>query len=207
MTRAASKEHAPRRTRPAGAFRASRVYVADSNAANPPGWSYNPSNWANRAPIIAAAAVAAVISSYLAAYQVGLVESVWEPFFGEGTERILDSPASRVLPIPDALLGVMAYVADAVFGAIGGRDRWRTLPWLVIVFGIAVGPLGTVSIGLVIIQPVLYDSFCTLCLVTALISVLMIGPAMDEVLATMQHVKREMRDGRSLWKSLMGQRS
>ncbi|HEX2140807.1 MAG TPA: vitamin K epoxide reductase family protein [Candidatus Limnocylindria bacterium] len=170
----------------------------------PPGWSYNPSDWANRVPIIVAALVGAAIAAYLAAYQLRLIESAWDPFFGAGTERILDTPISRVLPIPDALLGALAYLVDAVAGAIGGQDRWRRMPWIVILFGIAVGPLGAVSIGLVIIQPVLYNDFCTLCLATAFISVVMIGPAMDEVLATLQHVRREMRDGRGLWPAVLG---
>ncbi len=64
------------------------------------------------------------------------------------------------------------------------------MPWIVILFGLAVGPLGAVSILLVILQPVLFDAWCTLCLASALISVLMIGPAMDEVLASLQHLKR-----------------
>lgn len=170
----------------------------------PPGWSYNPSNWANRLPIIVAALIGTAIAGYLAAYQLQIIGSAWDPFFGEGTEHILESPISRVLPIPDALLGALAYVVDAVAGAIGGRERWRTMPWIVILFGIAVGPLGAVSIALVIIQPVVYDTFCTLCLVTALISVAMIGPAMDEVLATLQHVKRQRRDGRSFRSALFG---
>ncbi len=78
------------------------------------------------------------------------------------------------------------------------------MPWIVIAFGIFIGPLGAVSIVLVIIQPILYDTFCTLCLATALLSVLMIGPAMDEVLASLQHLRREVRHGRSPWRALWG---
>ena len=69
-------------------------------------------------------------------------------------------------------------------GAIGGRSRWRTMPWVVIVFGLAVGPLGAISIALVIIQPVVYGEFCTLCLASAVVSLAMIGPALDEFLAS-----------------------
>jgi len=170
----------------------------------PPGWSYNPSGWGERLPIIIAAVVAAAIAFYLAAYQLRIVEGAWDPFFGDGTERILDSPVSKLFPIPDALLGAIGFLVDAVAGAIGPRDRWRTMPWIVIAFGIFIGPLGAVSIVLVIIQPILYDTFCTLCLATALLSVLMIGPAMDEVLASLQHLRREVRHGRSPWRALLG---
>jgi hypothetical protein len=75
---------------------------------------------------------------------------------------------------------------------------------MVIIFGLAVGPLGMVSVTLVILQPVLFDSWCTLCLASAAISVLMIGPAMDELLASLQHLKREAGHGRSVWKVFWG---
>lgn len=57
---------------------------------------------------------------------------------------------------------------------------------------------------LVILQPVLFHAWCTLCLLTALLSVLMIGPAMDEVLASLQHVKRAGAQGRSTWRVFWG---
>ncbi len=100
--------------------------------------------------------------------------------------------------------GALGYLADAISGAIGGRERWRSMPWLVILFGLAVGPLGIVSITLVILQPVLFDAFCTLCLASAAISLLMIAPAMDEVLASLQHIRRAQRAGDSAWRAFWG---
>jgi uncharacterized membrane protein len=170
----------------------------------PPGWRYNPSAFDQRIPIAALAMVGFAVASYLSLYQWRIIETVWEPFFGNGSRVILNSSVSRVLPIPDAALGALSYLADAVTGIFGGRDRWRTMPWMVILFGIAVGPLGAISVMLVIFQPVLFDSFCTLCLVSAVISVAMIGPAMDEVLASLQHVKRMKGRGRSTWRAVWG---
>jgi hypothetical protein len=170
----------------------------------PPGWDYNPAAWLQRLPIVGMAVVGFVIAGYLALYQVRVIPGVWEPFFGAGSEIILNSWVSHALPVSDAALGAFGYLLDAVAGAVGGRGRWRTMPWMVILFGIAVGPLGAVSIVLVILQPVLFDSWCTLCLVTAVISVVMIGPAMDEVLASLQHVVREKRLGRSAWRAFWG---
>ena len=170
----------------------------------PPGWSYNPSAWPQRLPIVGLALVGTGIATYLALYQVGMIAGVWEPFFGGGSRVILDSGVSRILPIPDAALGAFGYLLDALTGAVGGASRWRRMPWLVILFGLAVGPLGAASIMLVILQPLLYDSFCTLCLTSAAISVLMIGPAMDEFLASLQHVRREAARGRSLWRVFWG---
>ncbi len=168
-------------------------------ADRPPGWAYNPSDWSQRIPIVALALLGAGVASYLAAFQLGVVATVWEPFFGDDSRRILTSGVSRVLPIPDAALGMIGYLVDAVTGVIGGRDRWRTMPWIVILFGLAVGPLGTVSILLVILQPVMFDGWCTLCLASAAISLVMIGPAFDEVLASLQHVRRAQHRGGSAW--------
>jgi hypothetical protein len=79
------------------------------------------------------------------------------------------------------------------------------MPWMVILFGVAVGPLGVVSIMLVVFQPVLFDAWCTLCLASALVSLAMIGPAMDEVLASMQYMLRELRRGeRNAWRTFWG---
>ena len=170
----------------------------------PPGWGYNPSSWSQRLPIVGLAMLGFVIAGYLALYQWRVFAVVWEPFFGDGSRIILNSSVSRILPIPDAALGALGYLADAITGIIGHRGRWRTMPWIVIIFGLAVGPLGLVSVLLVILQPVMFDAWCTLCLASALISVLMIGPAADEVLASLQYLKRERLQGRSFWRAFWG---
>jgi hypothetical protein len=170
----------------------------------PPGWSGNPSSWPQRLPIIGLALVGAGIAGYLTAFQIGLISTVWEPFFGDGSERILTSSVSRVLPIPDAALGMAGYLADAITGGIGGTQRWRRTPWLVVLFGLAVGPIGAVSILLVVLQPVLFDAWCTLCLVSAAVSLVMIGPAMDEVLASFQHLRAVKDRGGSAWRAFWG---
>jgi hypothetical protein len=174
----------------------------------PPGWSQNPSSWRQRAPIVVLALIGTAVATSLALYQQEVVDWVFEPFFGDGTESIVkDSSFSKLfegLPIGDAALGAISYLLDAVTGVIGGTKRWRTMPWIVTIFGIFVGPLGVVSVMLIVFQPVLYDNFCTLCLVSAAISLAMIGPAVDEVLASLQFLRRERDAGRSWWKAFWG---
>jgi len=177
---------------------------AQSEALFPPGWSYNPSAWRQRLPIVGLALAGAAIAGYLARYQLGLITEVWEPIFANGSTVILGSPLSRALPVPDAALGAALFLLDAVTGVIGGRSRWRTRPWIVILFGVAVGPLGAATVLLAILQPVLLEAWCTLCLAAALISISMIGPAMDEVLASLQHVRRRSLQGDSVWRALSG---
>lgn len=170
----------------------------------PPGWNYNPSSWSERLPIIALAVLGGAIAGYLALYQVGVFDTVWEPLFGAGSRTILHSGISRLLPIPDAALGACGYLLDAGSGIVGGNSRWRSMPWIVTLFGLAVGPLGAISVLLVILQPVLYGAWCTLCLASALISLLMIGPAMDEILASLQYLRRAHRHGRPVWRLFWG---
>ncbi len=193
------------RTGAAGARRGGEVSPAAGGAA-PPGWRENPSAWGQRFPIAGLALVGFAIATYLALFQYEVVGQVWEPFFGDGSRRVLNSPLSTVLPVSDAALGAAGYLLDAVTGLIGGTRRWRSMPWIVIVFGIAVGPLGAISILLVIAQPVLYGAFCTLCLASAVISLAMIPPAMDEVLASLQHLRRIQLVGGSLWRTFWGLR-
>jgi uncharacterized membrane protein len=170
----------------------------------PPGWSYNPATWGQRLPIIGLALVGFGIATYLALYQLRLIPTVWEPFFGDGSRTVLDSDLSRVVPIPDAALGAFGYLVDAVAGAIGGTRRWKRMPWVVIVFGLAVGPLGVVSIALVVSQPLVVGAWCTLCLASAVVSLAMIGPAMDEMLASLQYLRRVRDAGLPFWSHFWG---
>ena len=48
------------------------------------------------------------------------------------------------------------------------------------------------------------NCWCTLCLASALISLVMIGPAMDEFLASLQHLRRVFDEGGSLWRAFWG---
>ena len=173
----------------------------------PPSWDYNPSSWSQRWPLIFIAFIGFLIALYLALYQLQIIPIVWEPFFGSGSELVLNSFISKALPVPDALLGAFGYVLDVVTGAIGGTDRWRRKPWMVILFGIAIGPLGLISVMLVIFQPVLVGAWCTLCIVTAIISVVMISPAMDELLASLQYLQRVKQKEFSVWKAFWGKSS
>lgn len=135
--------------------------AAASNTAVPRGWSYNPSAWSQRLPIIALALVGLYASRYLAGYQLEHIDHVWEPFFQgdpndpqNGTEEIITSEVAEAWPISDAGLGAITYVLEIITGVIGLKARWRTMPWLVILFGLMIVPLSITSITFVIIQPI-----------------------------------------------------
>jgi hypothetical protein len=165
----------------------------------PPGWSYNPSSWPQRSIMIALAFAGLLVSRYLAAFQLGYTHTAWEPFFDEGTRRVLNSSMSRSWPVSDAGLGAFAYTFEFLMGWMGGPARWRTMPWMVTFFGILVIPLGFVHVFLVISQPVTVGSWCTLCLLAAAIMLPMIPLQVDEVIAMGQNLAAAKREGMSLW--------
>ncbi len=172
----------------------------------PPGWTYSPSSWLQRLPIIALGFFGFLIARYLTAYQLGHVSAVWEPFFSggagkNGTEFIITSDVSRAWPIPDAGLGAAAYMIETLMGAMGTASRWRTMPWMVTFFFILVVPLGGVSIFFIIIQPIVIGTYCTLCLAAAVAMLIMIPLTLDEVVAMGQYMLRSVRGGRPFWRT------
>ena len=178
--------------------------AAVSGPSCPPGWSYNPSTWSQRIPIIALAFIGLYVSRYLAGYQLGHITDVWDPFFAgspadpqNGTEEIITSHVSEAFPVSDAALGGYVYALEIVTGAIGTTARWRTMPWLVILFGILIAPLGIVSILFIIIQPIVLDTWSIIALIGAAAMLIQIPYSLDELLASVQFIRRRAKEGRN----------
>ncbi|WP_254522631.1 vitamin K epoxide reductase family protein [Natrinema caseinilyticum] len=165
----------------------------------PSGWTYNPSTRAQRAPLIALGIFGFFASWYMAAFQLGYIGSVWDPLYEPGTRAILTSKVSKAFPVSDAGLGAVAYSVEALMGFMGDRRRWRTMPWMVAFFGVVVIPLGFVQVLLVIFQPVMVGTWCTLCLLSAFGMLWMISLTVDEVVAMGQFLLRLTQQGDSLW--------
>ncbi|MFO7544621.1 MAG: vitamin K epoxide reductase family protein [Trueperaceae bacterium] len=166
----------------------------------PPGWSYNPSSWPQRAPVITLALVGLFLSRQMTAYQLGYIPSLLDPLFGLGTERVLTSDVSKAFPIPDAGLGAVAYMIEFLMGFMGDKRRWRTMPWMVAFFGILVVPLGVVSVTLIILQPIAVGSWCTPCLAAGIAMIIMIPLTLDEVVAMGQFLVQARREGQPFWR-------
>lgn len=178
---------------------------------NAPPWKYNPSSWSQRLPICALAAVAGLIATYMALYQWRVIGSIWDPVFGEQTAKVLDSDVSEKMRhwmlVPDAALGAVGYFSEAILGLAGSTRRWQFRPWLVILFGIDVIPLGIVSVILVVLQGTVVGFWCFPCLVTAAISVLLVYWAYDEVWSSLKFLKQvweRTHDRTVLWQTFWG---
>ena len=175
----------------------------------PPEWTYNPSTWSQRLPIIALAIVGLFVSRYLAAYQLGHIPNVWDPFFAgnpndpqNGTEEIITSSVSRAFPVPDAALGGYVYALEIVTGLVGSTRRWRTMPWLVILFGIMIAPLGVVSILFIIIQPIVIGTWSIIALIGAAAILIQIPYSLDELVASGQFIRRRVKAGQNFLRVL-----
>ena len=177
----------------------------DERSGIPPGWGYNPSTWRERLPLLSLAFIGFIISCALALYQFGVLAQPWDPIFGaDSSVRVLHSPISQMLPVPDASLGALTYAAEIVTGVIGGRTRWRTLPGVVLLFGLVVLGLGLVSMLLLILQGAVAHSWCALCLTSAAISIFLLSMAPGEVLAAAQRIRRSQVAGVSFWSASLG---
>lgn len=143
--------------------------------------SGNPSAWEERLPIAGLALAGLAVAVYLTLYQLGIVPAVWEPFFGDGSRRVLHSPISRLLPVPDASLGAAGYLAEIATGLTGGPERWRTAPRTVLLFGAVAGVMALFGLLLAAAQAFWLRAGCTLCLASAGISVAIAVLARREV--------------------------
>ncbi|MGD2045303.1 MAG: vitamin K epoxide reductase family protein [Gemmatimonadota bacterium] len=185
----------------------------DPRGSAPP-FDYNPSSMPQRLRIAALGLVAAAVAFYMGAFQWGWIDSVWDPFFGGGAQTVLTSEESRVMQrvigLPDAVLGGWAYLTEAVLAFAGSTRRWQFRPWLVLLFGVDVIPLGIVSAVLVVLQGVSVGAWCSPCLLTAVISLLLVVLAYDEVWSCIKYLRevwrRDPRPG-PMWRTFWGRPS
>ncbi|HSX26914.1 MAG TPA: vitamin K epoxide reductase family protein [Chlamydiales bacterium] len=183
-------------------------------SAIPEPWEYNPSKWSQRIVICFIAAVAFFIALYMGLYQWRLIPDAWDPIFGEQTKKVLDSDVSHEITewilVPDSILGALAYLGDILFALAGSTRRWQDRPWLVILFGIDVIPLGIVSVVLIALQGTVVGYWCFLCMISAVISLLLIYLAYDEVWSCLLYlwkIWKKTGDKRLLWDTFWGKPS
>ncbi len=174
-------------------------------------WDYNPSSWKQRVKISLIAVIAAGIAFYMGLYQWGLIDDVWDPIFGDQTKQVLRSDVSHTMSawfrVPDAILGFVAYLGDVIFALAGSARRWQYRPWLVVLFGLDVIPLGIVGAILVFLQGTIVGSWCFLCIVSAIISLILVVMAYDEVFSTLIFLYRLWKKTKSkkiIWKTFWG---
>ena len=164
----------------------------------------NPSSWEKRKPLLFMAIAGFIIALYLGLYELHFFKNVWEPFFGNGTNKILHSSFSRSLPVPDGLLGTFGYLCDIILVSAGNQIRWRSKPWIVFLYSFVVALMALVSLFLLIMQAFILHSWCSLCLASAFLSLLMVWPVSKEFFASFHFVKAEKEEGKRVLKAVEG---
>jgi hypothetical protein len=71
------------------------------------------------------------------------------------------------------------------------------MPWLVILFGLMIAPLGITSIFFIVIQPIVIGAWSTIALIAAAAVLVQIPYSRDELLVTLQFMRRRARAGRN----------
>ncbi|WP_432842405.1 vitamin K epoxide reductase family protein [Dactylosporangium sp. CA-092794] len=163
-----------------------------------------PSAWPRRLAVAVLAFAGLLVSFRLAAYQYGLTGPVWEPWFGDGSARVLNSAFSRALPVRDAALGAVAYLLELVLELTGGTGRWRRRPWLVLLLGLLATAMALTALGLLALQAFVVSAFCTLCLLSAALSLTVPALLVEEVAAAWRQVLRGRRYGLPWPRAVLG---
>lgn len=152
------------------------------------------SAWSRRLPVVALSLLGLGMAVVLTLFQADVIAGVWDPFFGDGSRKVLTSWLSEALPLPDASLGAVAYAAEAFLETIGGPSRALDRPWPVVLAGLVAAGLAFAALVLVATQAFVVGAFCTLCLASAAISLSVAALVAPEV-RTSVGVIRSRRGG------------
>jgi hypothetical protein len=107
-------------------------------------------------------------------------------------------------------LGALACLGDVIFSLAGSSRRWQYRPWIVLNFGLDVIPLWIVSAVVVVLQGTVVGEWCTLCLATAVISLVLVVLTYDELWSSSAYLRRVWRASRSprtVWDTFCGRPS
>lgn len=174
----------------------------------PPGWTENPSSWRKRLPPLLLAIFGAGLATYLSLDQWGVINSVWDPFFGTPSAlAVLHSLIDKLSPIPDATLGAASYYLEILLDVLGSEQRWRRQPWIPLFVGSVFVGMAAISTLLIISQGVLVHQWCTLCLASAFTSLVILALGVDEAVASLQYLQRtwaRLRSAKAVWLALWG---
>jgi uncharacterized membrane protein len=140
--------------------------------------------------LAALALTGACMASYLALYQWHVTASVWDPLFGASSSAaVLTSPFSRAMPVPDAALGGLAYLVEAVLAV---STRASSPPGLVVALAGIVAALALAGVVLVAIQLLVVHTLCTLCLCSAAVSWINAALGRADIAASVRLLRREV---------------
>lgn len=101
------------------------------------------------------------------------------------------------------IYGVYGFLICAVLTLVGGSRRWANYPWIVLLSALISTVLIAGALFLVASQAIM-GQWSLAYLFASLMAWVVIGPATDELLATLQYLKSQSRNGCSLIKAIFG---
>lgn len=123
-------------------------------------------------------------ATYLTLCQLRLIATPWEPLFSSsdpafinGSDHVLHSHLSQLLPVPDASLGAAAYLAKLVLVLLCLRvasPARRSRSWLTLASSVLSVLLFLAALTLTALQAFYLHAYCTLCLASAVVSVMLL---------------------------------
>jgi uncharacterized membrane protein len=123
------------------------------------------------AGLLALALMGLAISMVLAAFEIGLVATIWDPIFGDGSRRVLTSEPARALPVPDAVVGAVAYAVEAVLTILAAVVARRPMSGLIeLALGALAAAMAVAGVVLLVVQAFGLGTGCSLCIASAVVS-------------------------------------
>jgi len=152
--------------------------------------------------VLISISLGAAVSLYLALYELGALTRVWDPFFGDGSQRVLHSALARSLPVPDALLGLIAYLFELGLAVTKDFTAQGKRPWTALLLGIVATLMALAGLFLTAAQIFIVHAFCTLCLCSAGLSLVVFGLSVSEGYEAYRLVRGRMKHGAPLREAL-----
>jgi len=136
------------------------------------------------------AVLGALISGYLALYELNVTQTVWDPLFGDGSRQVLTSSVSKALPVPDAVLGFLTYAVEAVLAFAIGLGYARASGAAGALLCLVVLGLTGAAIVLIGVQLFVVHALCTLCLASAAVSFASFAVSIPDLRAWIARIRR-----------------
>ncbi|MBW3563625.1 MAG: SDR family NAD(P)-dependent oxidoreductase [Acidobacteria bacterium] len=123
----------------------------------------------DRRGIVGLSALASASMGFIALYQMGIIRHLPEPPLPMMDADKVDASAEAYerFSMPDAVLGLGSYAATMSLAAMGGPDRYRTMPWVPLALGAKVAFDAANAGKLTLDQWTKHKAFCFWCLLAA----------------------------------------
>ena len=146
---------------------------------------------ARRRRIIALSMTAAATMGLIALYQTGVIKSLPEPPLPYlDAERVNGSAEAYArFATPDAVLGLGSYAATLGLAAMGGSDRYRTMPLVPLAMAAKAAIDAAVAAKLTIDQWTKHRAFCIWCLTAAAATFAILHATIPEAAAALRELR------------------